>query len=53
MPRSALAALVFLSATSLAAPDLARGQSFKIETFDIKGDGGTGHGSRSARRYGR
>jgi DNA-binding beta-propeller fold protein YncE len=40
MVRHALA-LVFLSAASLAAPRVAQAQPFKVEKFDIKGDGGT------------
>jgi DNA-binding beta-propeller fold protein YncE len=39
-PRALIAAVV-LCALSLAAPSVARAQTFKVEKFDIKGDGGT------------
>ncbi|PYQ89820.1 MAG: YVTN family beta-propeller domain-containing protein, partial [Acidobacteria bacterium] len=41
MIRQLLAALAFVSAASLAAPTLGRAQTFKVEKFDIKGEGGT------------
>jgi DNA-binding beta-propeller fold protein YncE len=41
MTRRLLTALVVLSAASLAAPGVAHAQAFKVEKFDIKGDGGT------------
>src|SRR2546422_1170445 len=41
MTKPFLTVLVFLSATSLAAPRLGYAQTFKVEKFDIKGDGGT------------
>src|SRR6202140_3666488 len=41
MTRHLLTVLAFLSATGLAAPSVGHAQSFKVEKFDIKGDGGT------------
>jgi DNA-binding beta-propeller fold protein YncE len=41
MTRGAFAALVFGSAAIVAAPVVAHAQTFKVEKFDIKGDGGT------------
>ena len=41
MTRRLLTALAFLSAASLAAPGVGHAQTFKVEKFDIKGDGGT------------
>ena len=41
MTRRFLTALAVLSAVSLAAPGSAHAQTFKVEKFDIKGDGGT------------
>ena len=41
MTRQLLKALAFLSATGLAASSLAHAQAFKVEKFDIKGEGGT------------
>jgi DNA-binding beta-propeller fold protein YncE len=41
MPKYLLTALAFLAATSLAAPRLGYSQTFKVEKFDIKGEGGT------------
>src|SRR6185295_17549289 len=41
MTRSVLAALVFGTAAMVAAPVMAHAQNFKVEKFDIKGDGGT------------
>ena len=41
MTRHLLAVLAFLSATSLAVPGVGHAQTFKVEKFDIKGDGGT------------
>ena len=38
---SRLLAVALLSAVSLAAPNAGHAQSFKVEKFDIKGDGGT------------
>ena len=40
MKRQLLAVLVFLAA-SIAAPGIGHAQTFKVEKFDIKGDGGT------------
>ena len=39
MTRQLLTALAFLSAASVAAPRPASAQTFKVEKFDIKGDG--------------
>jgi len=47
MTRSVLAALVFGSAAIVAAPVMAHAQNFKVEKFDIKGDGGTDYVARS------
>jgi DNA-binding beta-propeller fold protein YncE len=41
MTRQMLAALALLGAFSLAAPPAGHAQTFKVEKFDIKGDGGT------------
>ena len=41
MTRHLLTALAFLSAVSLAAPRVGHAQTFKVEKFDIKGEGGT------------
>src|SRR6266850_332474 len=41
MSRRLLTALAFLFAASLAAPGVGRAQAFKVEKFDIKGEGGT------------
>src|SRR6202795_1886463 len=41
MTRHLLTVLAFLSATSLAVPGVGHAQAFKVEKFDIKGDGGT------------
>ena len=41
MNRCAFAALVFGSAAIVATPVLTHAQTFKVEKFDIKGDGGT------------
>src|SRR6202795_2136879 len=41
MTRHLLTVLAFLSATSLAVPGFGHAQTFKVEKFDIKGDGGT------------
>jgi DNA-binding beta-propeller fold protein YncE len=41
MTRGAFAALVFGSAAMVATPVITHAQTFKVETFDIKGDGGT------------
>ena len=41
MTRGVLAALVFGTAAIVAAPVVARAQNFKVDKFDIKGDGGT------------
>jgi hypothetical protein len=41
MNRHVLAALAVLSAMSIAAPLVGQAQNFKVEKFDIKGDGGT------------
>src|ERR1700674_5827286 len=41
MTRRLLIALAFLSTASLAVPGVGHAQTFKVEKFDIKGDGGT------------
>src|SRR3954464_3607274 len=41
MTRQVLAALAVFAATSLVAPRVGHAQTFKVEKFDIKGDGGT------------
>ena len=41
MTRRLLAALALLSAVSLVLPGSGLAQTFKVEKFDIKGDGGT------------
>ena len=41
MTRSVLAALVFGTAAIVASPVMAQAQNFKVEKFDVKGDGGT------------
>lgn len=41
MTRHLLAVFAVLSAVSVAAPSAAHAQTFKVEKFDIKGDGGT------------
>ena len=41
MTRRLLTALAVLFAISLAAPNIGHAQTFKVEKFDIKGDGGT------------
>ena len=41
MTRRLLTAFVVLSASILIAPGVGRAQTFKVEKFDIKGDGGT------------
>jgi DNA-binding beta-propeller fold protein YncE len=41
MTRRVFAALLFSSVTMVAAPVMAQAQTFKVEKFDIKGDGGT------------
>ena len=41
MTRRLLTALAVLFASSLAAPSIGHAQTFKVEKFDIKGDGGT------------
>jgi len=41
MTRRSLTAMAILFATSLAAPSIGHAQTFKVEKFDIKGDGGT------------
>jgi DNA-binding beta-propeller fold protein YncE len=41
MTRHRLTALALLSVASLAAPRAAQAQTFKVEKFDIKGEGGT------------
>src|ERR1700692_2889205 len=41
MTRHLLLVLAFLSAASLAAPGVGHAQTFKVDKFDIKGDGGT------------
>src|SRR6516225_10167359 len=41
MTRRLFTALAVLLVTNLAAPSIGRAQTFKVEKFDIKGDGGT------------
>ena len=41
MTRNLLPALALLSAAIVAAPGVGNAQTFKVEKFDIKGDGGT------------
>ena len=41
MTRRVLTALALLSAAGLAAPGVGHAQAFKVEKFDIKGEGGT------------
>src|SRR5665647_1900249 len=41
MTRYLLTALAFLSVASLATPPVGYAQTFKVEKFDVKGDGGT------------
>ncbi len=41
MNRELLVALAFLSAANVAAPRVGHAQAFKVEKFDIKGEGGT------------
>src|SRR5437867_4590119 len=41
MMRRLLTALVIFSTASLAGPGVGRAQTFKVEKFDIKGEGGT------------
>jgi DNA-binding beta-propeller fold protein YncE len=41
MTRRLLTALAVLAATSIAVPGIGHAQTFKMEKFDIKGDGGT------------
>ena len=41
MIRRVLTALSVLFASGLAAPNIGHAQTFKVEKFDIKGDGGT------------
>jgi DNA-binding beta-propeller fold protein YncE len=41
MTKRALTALALLCAAGLAAPSIGRAQTFKVEKFDIKGEGGT------------
>src|SRR5258706_15492504 len=41
MTRHLLTALTILVGANLAAPSVAQAQSFKVEKFDIKGEGGT------------
>src|ERR1700680_1482252 len=41
MTRSLLTALAVLIAIGLAVPNFGQAQTFKVEKFDIKGDGGT------------
>src|ERR1017187_1440897 len=48
MTRRSLTALAVLFAISLAAPRIGHAQTFKVEKFDIKGDGGTDYVSVEA-----
>src|ERR1700730_18746289 len=41
MRRHSLIVLAFLGAASLAAPGVGHAQTFNVQKFDIKGDGGT------------
>ena len=41
MTKHLLTVLAFLGAAIVAAPSVAGAQTFKVEKFDIKGDGGT------------
>ena len=41
MSRRSLAALAFFSAAIITAPAIAQAQAYKVEKFDVKGDGGT------------
>jgi hypothetical protein len=41
MIRHVLTAFALLSAAGLAAPSVGHAQTFKVEKFDIKGEGGT------------
>jgi hypothetical protein len=41
MIRHVLTAFALLSAAGLAAPGIGHAQTFKVEKFDIKGEGGT------------
>ena len=41
MTRQLLTTLAFLSAASLAAPRVGHAQTFNVQKFDIKGEGGT------------
>ena len=41
MTRRLLTAAAVLFASTLAAPDIGHAQTFKVEKYDIKGDGGT------------
>ena len=41
MIKHLLTILAFLSAASLAAPRVGHAQTFKVDKFDIKGEGGT------------
>src|SRR5881396_1875096 len=41
MTRRLMTALAILSVASLVAPGVGHAQTFKVEKFDIKGDGGT------------
>ena len=48
MPRHLVTACAVLSAVSLFAPGVGRAQTFKVEKFDIKGEGGTDYVSVEA-----
>ena len=41
--KHSFAVLGFLALTTLAVPGVAHAQTFKVDKFDIKGDGGTDH----------
>ena len=41
MKKHLLSALIILCAASLGTPVIGHAQTFKVEKFDIKGDGGT------------
>src|SRR3984885_9919240 len=41
MMKHSFAVLAFLAVTALAIPGVAQAQTFKVDKFDIKGDGGT------------
>src|SRR3989449_7100638 len=48
MTRRSIILLTVLSAIGLAAPQVGQAQTFKVEKFDIKGEGGTDYGAAEA-----